>query len=133
MKTKPIAFLLVIASTIFTTAGQVLWKTGAMQLEMNFISIITNLPLIFGFASYGCGAVLLIIALKYGELSVLYPIIGTSYIWVTFLSFFIFSETLTALKIVGVTSIVFGLTFIGVGSRIRSKSKSESRGTVNES
>jgi uncharacterized membrane protein len=121
MKTKPLAFLLVIASTIFTTAGQVFWKTGAMQLKMDVLSIITNYPLIFGFASYGCGAVLLITALKYGELSVLYPIIGTSYIWVTFLSFILFGETLTALKVIGVISIVFGLTFIGFGSKMNTR------------
>ena len=64
-----------------TAAGQLLFKFGLNRLVLTPIEMIMNYPLILGFLFYGLGAVLLIIALKYGELSVLYPVISLSFVF----------------------------------------------------
>jgi len=46
----------------------------------------TNLPLLSGLVLYGLSTVLLVLALKDGELSLLYPVIALTYVWVTVLS-----------------------------------------------
>jgi len=63
------------------------------------------------------GAVLMITAFKGGEVSVLYPIVATSYIWVSLMSAYFFGDSLTLLRWAGVFVIITGIVFIGVGSK----------------
>ena len=117
MKTKFWAIALMVITTLFTSVAQVFYKTGADKLSFDILAIITNVPIIIGLMLYVIGAVLMIIALRGGELSVLYPIIATSYIWVGILSFFIFNEALNLLRWSGISAIFFGVVFIGLGSK----------------
>ncbi|HIH38978.1 EamA family transporter [Candidatus Woesearchaeota archaeon] len=116
MQTKPAAILLIIITTLFTSIAQVLWKFGANKLQFTFLSIITNYQIWLGFLVYAVAALLLVLALKQGELSVLYPVIATSYLWVSLLSIYYFHETITTLKWAGILLILIGVTTIGFGS-----------------
>ena len=69
-----------------------------------------------GYALYGLSAILMVAALKYGELSILYPIIAMTYVWVTILSVMIYSESVNLLKFVGLASIVCGVAVLGMSS-----------------
>jgi len=109
---KPI--MLVILCTLFTSSGQILWKLGSKNLN-SFINIITNVPLIAGFVCYGLGAILLIIALKYGELSLIYPFVALSFIWVNIASIFLFGEFISLLNWMGIVAIMLGVSLIGYG------------------
>lgn len=113
MKTKTSAIILVIICTLFTSTAQIFYKLGSAKLPMIF----TNWQLLSGLLLYGFGAVLLITAFKGGDVSVLYPIIATSYIWVTILSKIIFNEQINVHKIIGVSLIIIGIIAIGFGSR----------------
>ena len=62
---------------------------------------------------YAVSTVLLVLALRDGELSVLYPIISMTYVWVLLLSVLIFNESLNLFKILGISVIVFGVSFLG--------------------
>jgi len=119
MSTKTWAIGLMVLTTIFTSLAQVFYKFGADRLQPNLISIITNLPLITGMALYIIGAVIMIIAFRGGEVSVLYPIIATSYIWVSLLSVYFFNETLNILRWIGIFIIIAGIIFISTGSKQR--------------
>jgi multidrug transporter EmrE-like cation transporter len=110
---KPI--LLVILCTIFTSSGQILWKVASKNLN-SFASIITNVPLILGFVCYGLGAILLIIALKYGDLSLIYPFVALSFVWVSVASMLIFGENMLLINWMGITAIILGVSLIGYGS-----------------
>ena len=120
MATKTWAVLLVAFTTIITTSAQIFYKFGANVLEFNILSIVTNYNLIAGLALYAVGAALLIIALKGGELSVLYPIIATSYIWVTIASSYFFNESTNTMKWAGIIAIIIGVSMIGYGSKTQS-------------
>ena len=61
--------------------------------------------------------VLIVVAFKDGELSVLYPILSLSYLWVTVLSFFVFHDTLNADKLIGVAVIICGVAVLGRGAK----------------
>lgn len=116
-KTPTWTIIVVLVCTILTTSAQISWKFGAERLVMEPVALLLNYPIWLGFFFYGIGALMLIYSLRYGELSVLYPIIATSYIWVALLSTFFFSEPLTSLKLGGILTIVLGVSFIGYGSR----------------
>lgn len=117
MKTKLWAIGLMILTTLLTSTAQIFYKFGAKALEFNFYALITNYNLILGLFLYAVGAVLMIIALKGGELSVLYPIIATSYIWVGFFSYYIFHESLNLFRWSGILAICLGVIFINLGSK----------------
>jgi multidrug transporter EmrE-like cation transporter len=93
-------------------------KHGANHLTgTGLVGILTNVPLLAGYVCYGVNTVLLVMALRQGHLSVLYPIIALTYVWVTILSPMFFVDHLNIFKVTGVGLIVVGVSFIGVGSR----------------
>ncbi len=117
MKTHWWAIALAAVTTLFTSVAQVFYKLGAKGLEFNFHALITNYYLMIGIALYAVGAGLLILALKGGEVTVVYPIIATSYIWVSILSNRIFGEVMNAYKWAGVFVIIAGITLITIGGK----------------
>lgn len=115
MKTKFWAIGLVVLVTALTSVAQLFFKIGADSLVLS--KLYTNWPLGLGLVIYGFGAVLLIIALKHGEVTVLYPVIATSYIWVALFSWRLFNESLGFVKLLGIISIVIGIVLISFGSK----------------
>jgi multidrug transporter EmrE-like cation transporter len=105
---------LVFCCTLFGAAAQILMKTGANHLAHPGLSaILTNLPLLAGYCLYGISTVLLVLALRNGQLSILYPVISLTYVWVTVLSVMIFRETLNLYKLTGISIIVLGVAVLG--------------------
>ena len=117
MKTKPLAILLMVITTLCTSLAQVLYKFAAPNLQLNLIALITNIPLIAGLILYGLAAIFLILALRLGEVSVLYPIVATSYIWVTLLAMLLFNESINLLRWTGVIVIILGVILISVDKK----------------
>jgi drug/metabolite transporter (DMT)-like permease len=112
------SIVLVVLCTIIGAAAQILMRLGAAELHGSTAAdLLTNWALMAGYACLAANTVLLILALRHGELSVLYPIIALTYVWVTILSPMFFGDTVNAYKIAGVAFIVIGVSFIGVGSR----------------
>jgi len=117
MSTKLWAMGIVFSSTLLTSTAQLFYKLGSEKLSFDIISIITNLELIMGILLYAVGGILLILSFRGGEVSVLYPIFATSYIWVSFLSIYFLNESMNMFKWLGVFIIVSGIVFIGYGSK----------------
>ncbi len=89
-------------------------KSGAGGLtHANPLGMLTNLPLLAGYSLYAISTVLLVLALRGGELSILYPVISLTYVWVALLSVFILNETLNPFKLAGVAVIVAGVAVLG--------------------
>ena len=113
---QPVA--LVFCCTILGAGAQVLMKTGANQMvHPGLLGMLTNLPLMGGYCLYGISTVLLVIALKDGELSLLYPVIALTYVWVTVLSFLIFHDHINQWKLLGIVLILSGVGVLGRGGR----------------
>jgi len=108
---------LVCFCTLLGAAAQILMKMGMDHFKLEPMALLTNLPLIAGYALYGLFTLLLVIALREGELSMLYPIISLGYVWVTALSYFIFKDTLNTSKLIGIVSIMIGVAVLGQGAK----------------
>jgi len=116
MKTHPLAIAAVAFATLLTATGQFLFKLGSANIVPGW-DLLYNWPLIGGFAIYAVSAAILIVALKYGELSVLYPIIALSFVWVNIISFELLGESMNTFKWAGVSIIIIGVSCIGYGSK----------------
>ena len=107
---------LVFGCTVLGAAAQILMKTGANHMAHHGIAAsLTNLALLGGYALYGISTLLLVLALRDGELSLLYPVIALTYVWVTILSFVIFHDRVNPFKITGIVIIVIGVAILGRG------------------
>ncbi len=82
---------------------------------MNF-SLLINFYLILGLILCGAGSLLLIIALKFGDLSVIYPVVSLTFVWVMFISVWVLGEQINNFKIGAIIFIVFGVILIARGS-----------------
>ena len=135
METKPWAVALVVFITIITTSAQLLYKYGVQQVgvplselvKVGYMHAITTLFLnpwvVLGLAAYAVGAVLLVIAFKGGDVTVLFPIIATSYLWVVIASSYLFDSTLSPLKVIGVLVLISGVVVIGTSKSAASNPK----------
>ena len=111
------AIALVCCCTISGAAAQLLMKIGMSHFQPHLGAIVTNLWLVSGYALYGLNTLLLVLALRDGELSMLYPIIALTYVWVTVLSYTLLHEPPNTLKNFGIGAIVAGVAVLGRGSK----------------
>jgi uncharacterized membrane protein len=122
MKTEKWAMLTVLSSTFFASFGTIFLKKGSMGLTPDITALALNYPLWMGCVLYGFGATLLIISLKHGELSVLYPIYALNFVWVSILSpWFYTTDSMNTVKWIGVLIIMGGVSLVGYGSSRRVK------------
>jgi multidrug transporter EmrE-like cation transporter len=123
------AVLIVICCTLIIGAAQYLIKLGANQLaaqhsvrggtvslEAAVLGIFTNPAIFGGYCLYGIFTVLFVIALRDGELSILYPLISLGYVWVAIIGVLAFHEAMNPLKLTGIAIIMAGVTVLGRGS-----------------
>lgn len=111
-KNTKLGIIIMILSSIFLTLGQYFFKLSSKTFELNIPNIITNYNLFFALCACGIGAILLIVALKFGDLSVIYPLVSITYIFVIIMSYFAFNEIINTYKIVAIAFIVTGVIFI---------------------
>ena len=114
---------MVFGCTVLGAAAQILIKTGLKFLPHSvpvfdlLIAGLTNWHLMLGLTLYGGSTALLVLALRYGELSMLYPVIALTYVWVSMLSLFFFEESINIYKGAGLTLIVGGVCVLGLSQK----------------
>jgi multidrug transporter EmrE-like cation transporter len=111
------SFLLVFACTIVGAAAQLLIKKGMNEFSPHLLALVTNIPLIAGYTLYGVNALMMVLALRNGEMSMLYPIIALTYVWTTLASYTLLGEPSNMYKNVGIVTIVLGVTVMGRGGK----------------
>ena len=109
--------LLVFACTVLGAAAQILMKVGMSHFQPTIPALLTNIPLMLGYVLYGMNTLMLVLALREGELSMLYPIISLTYVWVTLLSYLLLHEPPNFYKNLGIIVIVAGVAVLGRGGR----------------
>lgn len=111
------AILLILITTFLTSAAQILFKTTANDLVFDIVKIITNYNLLIGLLLYLIGGILVIISFRSGEITILYPILATSYVWVNLLSNYFFEEQINIFKWTGIAAIIIGVSLLGFGKK----------------
>ena len=116
MATELWAIGLVISATLVGAFGPILLKKASAKKLSKISSLIRNYHLIGGVALYAVSTIMFIPALKGGDLSVLYPFVSLVYVWVSLLSIKFLGERMNKLKWLGVSLIIVGVSFIGLGN-----------------
>lgn len=95
--------LLMLISSICVCIGQLLWKLSAEQRSIIMLA---------GFCFYGVGALVMIVAYRFGKLSVLQPMLSLNYVLSIILAAVVLKEEITILKCIGVLVIIVGVIII---------------------
>lgn len=106
--------VLTIIVSLIGGIGPVYLKRASVSWRKHY-SFLFNKNFVFGTFFYAISVPLFIIALRGGEVSTLYPITSTGYVWTLFFSRFMLGEKITRIKVLGIGLIVFGVSLIGFG------------------
>ena len=95
-----------VISALLASFGQMFWKMYHTHGLW---------AMILGFAVYAGGALIMIVAYRYGNLSVLQPMLCLSYVFAIFIAVFILKEQMTPMKLSGILVVIFGVVMIAGG------------------
>ena len=98
--------LLMLLSSVCVCSGQLFWKLSA---DLGLWA------LLLGFGLYGLGALLMLVAYRFGKVSVLQPILSLNYVLSLLLAAAVLNEPVTLLKCIGVLAILCGVILIAGG------------------
>ena len=112
MQVKIAILVLVLFCALLGAFGQIFFKLASKDVSMNVMDWLKNYKFFIGAILYALSAVLFVVALKYGDLSLLYPIIATSYIWVSLFSNVFLREEFPLFKWLGIILIIAGIIII---------------------
>lgn len=112
-----VGIALTVLSTFIGAVGALFLKFSISQRTAQ-TSWLLPFYLCGGLILYGFSALLFIFALRFGDLSFLYPFAALSYIWVAFLSGYFLNEKMTSYRWLGIFLIMTGIVLLGWGATI---------------
>ena len=123
MATSRNSIILVIIAALIMSISQIFLKIASKKLKLQIpISLellreVLSIELLLGVLLLSIAALIYIVALKNGELSILYPIFASSYIWIAIFSPIVFpTDSLNLVKVIGIIIIIGGVYCTGRGS-----------------
>ena len=105
----------VCIAALFGGLGPSYFKKASANFSFS-LRTLKNLDLYIAIAAYGLSSILFIPALSGGDLSVLYPLVGTSNVWACIFAVKLLGEKMSRRKWCGIGLIILGLALIGLGS-----------------
>ena len=107
---------IVAFGTLIGSVGALLFKLASANVNRNPLSLLKNSRIYGGTLLYGLSALIFVYALRFGDLSALYPVAGLSYVWISLLSIKFLGEKMNGYRWTGISLIIFGVVFIGLGA-----------------
>ena len=103
-----------LAAAFLGALGQYLYKAGAEQADGGVLSYVLNLRLLGGVGCYIAVMVLFVAAFKQGgELSVLYPIYATTFIFAALLAYWAYGTPIKPINVLGMACLIVGMFLMG--------------------
>ena len=108
-KNMKLAMILILSAATMSSLGQLAWKFGA-DATSNSMAIILY---IIGFLAAGLGMVILMISFRYGDVSILQPMMSIGFALSIFFGAIFLNEPITLTKIFGTLFIIAGSALLG--------------------
>ncbi|MDO8510535.1 MAG: EamA family transporter [Nanoarchaeota archaeon] len=113
-----LSIVLVLVSGFYGALAPIYLKKGLKELERSgkLFSVKACQNVLIGVFIFGSGLLPLIIALKFSDLSLLYPLTGLSYAWTAIYSAYFLKEKVNKYTWAGIAFTVSGVFLIGVSA-----------------
>jgi multidrug transporter EmrE-like cation transporter len=114
MQTPFTSIAFFVIASLLGALGQFFYKSGAEQATGGSLTYVLNLRILGGVVCYIAVMVLFVAAFKRGgELSVLYPIYATTFIWAAFIAWWAYGAPIKPINVFGMVCLVAGMYFMG--------------------
>ncbi len=114
MRTPLLSITLFLIASLLGAVGQFLYKSGAERTTASVASYLLNARILGGVVCYVAVMVLFVAAFKRGgELSVLYPVYATTFIWAAFISLWAYGTPVKPVNVAGMALLVGGMFLMG--------------------
>jgi multidrug transporter EmrE-like cation transporter len=117
-----VSFSLILTGVLLNATAQLLLKAGTNRIGRfefsgeNLVPIAKTLAcqphILIGLGCYGASVIIWIMALSRVPVSVAYPLLSIGYIVNAFAAWYLFGESLTAQKLVGIAVICIGVWLV---------------------
>lgn len=110
--------IFILISIAFNVIGQSVLKAGVNKLGplsmsfMNIFKAFTSFPVLSGLFLYFVSSIFWILALSHKDLSYAYPMLSIGYLIIIFISWSILGEHISAIRILGVLFVSFGIFLV---------------------
>ena len=111
---NPMLIVLTVISSVLGASGMFFFKLGSSRVSFKIKDWAKNWRVMLGLFLYFLAFVFLVLALKTGQLSVVYPMYALSYLWVAVLSQTLLKEKVRAMNWIGVFLIIGGIALTTV-------------------
>ena len=112
--TEKLSVILVLFGAFVNASAAFFVKYGINRYP--FLKLYKSGFFLLGFFLYLTSTFIYLVALRGGELSVLYPLVATTYIWSMYFSIKFLGESMDKWKWRALIGIIIGVIFIGLGA-----------------
>ena len=112
-----LAIFLTLIAALFTSYSQFLFKKGLtkkLNSIMDIIKTLMNKTILLGLCGYTVSFLLYLYALSGSQLSVVFPIFASSFIFVTIISSYKLKEPISLIRIAGILIIFLGIVIVAI-------------------
>lgn len=109
------AIMAVSLISIVGGLGAVFFKKGAEKFSLSVSGVFKNKNLLMGVIIYAIALFVFTFSLRGGELTIIYPLVSTSYVWAAIFSVKFLGESMTRYKLLGIVLIIIGVSAVGIG------------------
>jgi drug/metabolite transporter (DMT)-like permease len=110
-----LVIFLTLVAALFTSFSQLLFKKGLtkkLNSVTDIIKTLFNKTILIGLVGYAISFTLYLIALRQTQLSIVFPIFASSFIFVTIISSYSLKEKISWVRIVGILVIFIGIAIV---------------------
>ena len=104
----------ILLDSLLAGFGSLLLKRGSSSFSVSVRGTLGNPRLLGGLVAYGSAAMIYVVLLKFEQLSVLYPLGATTYIWSALLARRYLGEDVNTWKVCGIMAIIAGVALVGL-------------------
>jgi len=108
-----VPILLVLVGSVIAALGSLYFKKSADKFLLR--NIWKSGLLWLGIFLHLFSMIMYVVALRFGELTLLYPLVSTTYIWVVLFSVKSLGEKMNKWKWISLVGIVLGVVLVGIG------------------
>jgi len=103
---------LILAAALTATIGQLLWKIGT-ESPNGWIWYI------LGFIVAGSSAILMMLSFRFGEVSILQPLMSVGYVFSILLGYLFLGEPITLPKLIGTVFVIIGAMILAIPDHLK--------------
>jgi multidrug transporter EmrE-like cation transporter len=111
-------YIWLLASVLLGVIGQLLMKWGLVNPKPlwsqgpGVFKMVSSWPVLAGLFSYALSSLFWLLTLKQMSISVAYPMVSLGYVLVVLAGYYLFNESISSMKWIGIACIMVGVFFV---------------------